>query len=71
MTVMKAKYMTAEEKKVWKDRAFRLYKEAEAIVTANPKDYDKNLVYKLMCQEQACLDRIRVDRRAKFLNNLK
>ena len=71
MTVMKAKYMTEEEKKVWKDRAYRLYREAEAIVSANPKNYDQNLVYKLMCEEQACLDRIRVDERAKFLDNLK
>ena len=61
------KYMTAEEKKVWKDRAYRSYKKAESIVTANPKNYDQNLVYKLMCEEQACLDRIRVDKRARYL----
>ena len=73
MTVMKYReeYLTEEEIKVWKDRAFRLYKEAQAIVTANPKNYDQNLVYKLMCKEQACLDRIRVDKRARYLNNLK
>tara|TARA_R110002012_G_scaffold26701_2_gene86380 strand:- start:139 stop:366 length:228 start_codon:yes stop_codon:yes gene_type:complete len=63
-------YLTEEEIKVWKDRAFRLYKEAEKIVTANPKNYDQNLVFKLMSQEQACLDRIRVDKRARALNNL-
>ncbi len=73
MTAMKHKetYLTEEEIKVWKDRAYRLYREAEAIVSANPKSYDQNLVFKLMSQEQACLDRIRVDKRARFLNNLK
>jgi len=68
MTVMNTnKYMTKEEVKEWKDRALRLYKKASAIVEANPKDYDKNLVYKLMTAEQSCLDRIRVDKRARFL----
>ncbi len=72
MTAMKHKeiYMTEEERKIWKDRAYRLYREAEAIVSANPKNYDQNLVYKLTCKEQACLNRIRVDDRARFLNNL-
>ena len=72
MTVMKHnEYMTPEEIQEWKDKAHRLYKKAEAIVTANPKNYDQNLVFKLMSAEQACLDRIRVDKRARYLNNLK
>ena len=62
--------MTEEEKKEWKDKAFRLYKEAQAIVMANPKNYDQNLVFKLMSAEQHCLDRIRTDERARALNNL-
>lgn len=70
MTVMKAKYMTEEEKQEWRDKAHRLYKKASAIVEANPKNYDQNLVFKLMSAEQHCLDRIRTDERAKFLNNL-
>jgi len=67
---MKAKYMTEEEKQEWRDKAHRLYKKASAIVEANPKNYDQNLVFKLMSAEQHCLDRIRTDERAKLLDNL-
>ena len=70
MIAMKDKYMTPEEIQEWKDKAHRLYKKASAIVEANPKNYDQNLVFKLMSAEQHCLDRIRTEERARALDNL-
>ena len=68
---MKLNNLTKEERKIIKDKAFRLYKEAEKIVLENPKNYDQNLVFKLMREEQALLDVLRTDEKMKLLNKIK
>lgn len=50
MTVMKASI---------KERALRVYNKAREIVEANPKSYDKELVYKLMMEEQRILNELK------------
>ena len=64
MKYMKTKRYTEDEIMTIKARAFRCYNKAREIIEANPKDYDKILVFKLMQQEQNILDMIRVNRRA-------
>ena len=68
---MKLNNLTQEERKIIKDKAFRLYKEASAIVEANPKDYDQVLVFNLMRKEQELLDVLRTDDRMKLLTKIK
>ena len=52
MTVMKAR-------EIIKERALRVYNKAREIVEANPKNYDKELVYKLMMEEQKILTELK------------
>ena len=58
MIVMKHK-LTEEERRIIKERAFRLYKAASQRVIDNPLNYDKELVFKLMRQEQELLTKLK------------
>ena len=58
MIVMKHK-LTEDERRIIKERAFRLYKEAQRIVLNNPKNYNKELVFELMRQEQELLTKLK------------
>ena len=58
MIVMKHK-LTEDERRIIKERAFRLYKEAQRIVLNSPKNYNKELVFELMKQEQELLTKLK------------
>ena len=42
-----------------RDRAYRCYLKASQLVQDNPKNYDKELVFKLMIEEQEILKTIK------------
>jgi len=56
---MRPSKLSEDERRIIKEKAFRLYKHASKLVIENPKNYNKELVFELMRMEQELLNKLK------------